>query len=154
MGIVINQPIDMTLDALFEQANLRLHDTPLAAEPVYFGGPVQPDRGFVLHQPTGSWQSTIPVGDDTALTASRDILEAMAQGQGPQKILVSLGYAGWSAGQLEQEIAQNAWLTVRAPSTQAQNSVIFEMPSANRLNAAMEMLGVDVAQLSQEVGHA
>ena len=154
MGIVINRPIDITLDALFEQVDLRLDATPLAAKPVYFGGPVQLDRGFVLHQPAGNWQSTIPVNGNTALTASRDILEALANGQGPEKILISLGYAGWSAGQLEEEIAQNAWLTVRAPSAQVQDSVIFDMPSTERFDAAMHLLGIDPMQLYKEVGHA
>lgn len=154
MGIVINRPIDMTLDALFEQVDLHIENTPLAAKPVYFGGPVQVDRGFVLHHPTGNWQSTIAVNRDMALTASRDILEALANGQGPDKILISLGYAGWSAGQLEDEIAQNAWLSVRAPSAQVQDSVIFEVPSTERFTAAMGLLGVDPMQLSKEAGHA
>jgi len=153
MGVVINRPIDMTLDALFEQIDLQLND-PIASMPVYFGGPVQVDRGFVLHQPAGNWQSTIAVNDDIALTASKDILEAVANGVGPQKILVTLGYAGWDAGQLEEEISQNAWLTVKAPHMQAQDSVIFDVPSENRFDAAMHLLGVDLMQLSKDAGHA
>jgi len=153
MGVVINRPIDMTLHALFEQIDLQLSD-PLASTPVYFGGPVQVDRGFVLHQPAGNWQSTIAVNDDIALTASKDILEAVANGVGPQKILVTLGYAGWDAGQLEEEISQNAWLTVKAPDMQAQDSVIFDIPSENRFDAAMHLLGVDLMQLSKDAGHA
>lgn len=101
MGVVINRPIDMKLDALFEQINLQLENATLAQSAVYFGGPVQIDRGFVLHQPAGSWDSTIAIHGNTALTTSKDILEAVAQGQGPEKILVTLGYAGWAAGQLE-----------------------------------------------------
>lgn len=154
MGIVINRPIDMTLDALFEEVELPLQDDTIGGMPVYFGGPVQVDRGFVLHQPAGNWKSTLPIGSNTALTTSKDILEAVAQGAGPQKLLVTLGYAGWTAGQLEEEIAQNAWLTVRAPSDQAQDSMIFDMPSAERFDAAMHMLGVDLMQLSKDVGHA
>ena len=154
MGIVINRPIDMTMDALFEQVDLQLKDNTMAGMPVYFGGPVQTDRGFVLHQPAGNWKSTLAISDNTALTTSKDILEAVAYGAGPQKLLVTLGYAGWAAGQLEQEIAQNAWLTVRAPSAQALDSVIFETPSAERFDAAMHMLGVDLMQLSKDVGHA
>lgn len=149
MGIVINHPIDMKLDDLFEQINLELADKELGKTPVHFGGPVQIDRGFVLHQPVGQWQSTIAVSGDTALTTSKDILEASAHGDGPKKMLVSLGYAGWSAGQLEQELAQNAWLTVPA-----QDSVIFDLPSDQKLGAAMSLLGLDFARLSEEAGHA
>jgi len=153
MGVVINRPIDMTLDALFEQIELQLSD-PVASMPVYFGGPVQADRGFVLHQPAGNWQSTIAVNGDIALTASKDILEAVAQGAGPQKILITLGYAGWDAGQLEEEISQNAWLTVRSPDTSSQDSIIFDIADANKFDAAMHLLGVDLMQLSGDIGHA
>jgi len=153
MGVVINRPIDMTLDALFEQIELQLSD-PVASMPVYFGGPVQADRGFVLHQPAGNWQSTIAVNGDIALTASKDILEAVAQGAGPQKILITLGYAGWDAGQLEEEISQNAWLTVRSPDTSSQDSIIFDIADANKFDAAMHLLGGDLMQLSGDIGHA
>ncbi len=149
MGVVINRPIDMTLDALFEQIDLDLNDNPIATKSVHFGGPVQIDRGFVLHKPAGEWQSTIAINGDTALTTSKDILEAVAHGNGPEKILVTLGYAGWSAGQLEQEMAHNAWLSVKAA-----DSVIFDLPSADKLDAAMGLLGVDFSQLSEEAGHA
>jgi putative transcriptional regulator len=154
MGVVVNRPIDMTLYDLFEQVDLQLKDNPIAAMPVYFGGPVQVDRGFVLHQPTGNWNSTIAISGDTALTTSKDILEAVAGGFGPQKLLVTLGYAGWDAGQLEEEIAQNAWLTVHPPSPQAQDSVIFDLPNVDRFDAAMHLLGVDLMQLSKDAGHA
>lgn len=149
MGIVINRPIDMTIDALFEQINLPLNDNPLATTPVYFGGPVQIDRGFVLHQPAGDWDSTIAINGDTALTTSKDILEAVANGRGPDKLLITLGYAGWSAGQLEEEMAQNAWLSVKAS-----DAVIFDLPSEHKLNAAMNLLGLDYARLSEGAGHA
>ena len=114
LGIVINKPIDMTLSALFEQINVPLGDSELREAPVHYGGPVQIDRGFVLHRPLGSWQSTLAISDDLGLTTSKDILEAVGNGEGPDDVLVSLGYAGWSADQLEQEIGQNAWLTVAA----------------------------------------
>src|SRR5690348_12997310 len=107
MGVVINRPIDMTLNALFEQIDLDIHGQLIAATPLHFGRPVQIDRGFVMHQPASEWQSTIAVNGNTALTTSKDVLEAVANGSGPEKILVTLGYAGWSAGQLEQEMAQN-----------------------------------------------
>jgi putative transcriptional regulator len=149
LGIVINRPIDMKLDDLFEQVSITLKDRELAEAPVHFGGPVQVDRGFVLHQPVGHWQSTIAVSGETALTTSKDILEATARGEGPQKILVSLGYAGWSPGQLEQELSQNAWLTVPASE-----GIIFDLPAEEKLMAAMHLLGVDFASLSDEAGHA
>jgi len=154
IGIVINHPIDMTLDALFVQINLSLNDNPIANHLVHFGGPVQIDRGFVLHQPAGDWQSTIAVNGETALTTSKDILEAVANGTGPQKILVTLGYAGWTAGQLEQEMAQNAWLSVKADDPATLNSLIFDLPSADKLNAALSLLGLDLARLSEGAGHA
>jgi putative transcriptional regulator len=149
LGIVINRPIDMKLDDLFEQISINLKDRELGNSPVHFGGPVQVDRGFVLHQPVGQWQSTIAVSGDTALTTSRDILEATARGEGPQKMLVSLGYTGWSPGQLEQELSQNAWLTVPASE-----GIIFDLPAEEKLVAAMSLLGVDFASLSEEAGHA
>ena len=149
MGIVINRPIDMNLDDLFGQINLELADRELGQSPVHFGGPVQIDRGFVLHQPVGQWQSTIAVSGDTALTTSKDILEASAHGTGPSKMLVTLGYAGWSAGQLEQELAQNAWLTVLA-----EEALIFDLPSEQKFTAAMGLLGLDFARLSEQAGHA
>ena len=149
MGVVINRPIEMTLTELFDQINLELADEPLGHAAVHFGGPVQIERGFVLHQPVGHWQSSIAVSHDTALTTSRDILEACANGSGPQKLLVSLGYAGWTAGQLEAELAQNAWLSV-----EAEDSIIFDLPFDQKLGAAMRLLGVDFASLSEEAGHA
>ncbi len=149
MGVVINRPTDMTLDALFDQIQLDTNDKPIATNAVHFGGPVQPDRGFVLHQPAGEWQSTIAVHGNTALTTSKDVLEAIARGEGPEKIIVALGYAGWTAGQLEQEMARNAWLSVAAAE-----AVIFDLPNADKLDAAMHLLGVNFSQLSEEAGHA
>lgn len=154
MGIVINRPIDMNLAALFDRINLQLHDTDFAHEVVHFGGPVQVDRGFVLHQPTGSWDSTIAVHGETALTTSKDILEAVALGRGPEKILVSLGYAGWTAGQLEQEMAQNTWLSVKPEDDLLQDRVIFDLPNEEKLNAAMGLLGINFATFAQTAGRA
>ncbi|MCB5188424.1 YqgE/AlgH family protein [Methylobacillus caricis] len=153
MGVVINRPIDMKLEALFKQVDLQLNDNPLAAQSVFLGGPVQLDRGFVLHQPEGDWNSTISINGNTALTTSKDILEAIANGQGPSKILITLGYAGWSAGQLEQEIAQNAWLTIEADIT-ARDHLIFDLPHTNKVEAAMALLGLDFARFAEEAGHA
>ena len=149
MGVVVNRPIDMQLDALFEQIKLKLKNEALAASAVHFGGPVQLERGFVLHQPIGTWKSTLAIDGDTALTTSLDVLEAVADGRGPDKLLITLGYAGWSAGQLEQEMAENAWLSVPA-----QSSVIFDLPHADKLDAAMHLLGVDYTQLTEGAGHA
>lgn len=154
MGVVINRPIDMNLDALFEQINLELENTSFADKAVHFGGPVQIDRGFVLHQPAGDWDSTIAVHGQTALTTSKDILEAVVKGHGPEKILVTLGYAGWGAGQLEQEMAQNAWLTVKPSDIQSQDKVIFDIPNEEKFTAAIGLLGIDLAKLSEEAGHA
>lgn len=149
LGVVVNRPIDLTLKALFERLSLELRDRERADAPVYFGGPVQTDRGFVLHAPTGDWQSTLRVGDAIGLTTSKDILEAVGRGEGPEHLLVTLGYAGWSAGQLEHELSQNAWLTV-----EAKDAILFDVPAEERLPAAMELLGVDFALLSDEAGHA
>ena len=149
LGIVVNRRTDMTLSTLFEQIRIPLDDTDLRERPVHFGGPVQVDRGFVLHRPLGNWQSTLAVTDDIGLTTSKDVLEAVGRGEGPRDVLVSLGYAGWSAGQLEQELAQNAWLTVEADP-----GVVFELPVEERLPAAVRLLGIDISRLSDDVGHA
>jgi putative transcriptional regulator len=149
LGIVINRPIDMTLQALFERLSLSMRNTEIADAPIYFGGPVQTDRGFVLHTPPGHWQSTLRVCDRIGLTTSRDILEAVGRGEGPAKMLVSLGYAGWAAGQLEHELKQNAWLTV-----EAKDAIIFDLPAEERLPAALELLGLDYARLADAAGHA
>ena len=149
LGLVVNRPIDMTLKALFERLSLQMGDNRSADAPIYFGGPVQTDRGFVLHAPAGEWQATLRVKDLIGLTTSKDILEAVGRGEGPERILVTLGYAGWSPGQLEHELSQNAWLTV-----EARDGIIFDTPSEERLPAAMELLGVDYARLQDSAGHA
>jgi putative transcriptional regulator len=149
LGIVVNRPTEMTLSSLFDQIEIPLANADMRKAPVHFGGPVQIDRGFVLHRPLGNWQSTLAITDDLGLTTSKDVLEAMARGEGPRDVLVSLGYAGWSAGQLEQEISQNAWLTVPADP-----DLMFELPADRRLTAAMKLLGIDFSRLSDDVGHA
>lgn len=149
LGIVINRRIDLDFQALFEQIKIPLENQALAAMPVHYGGPVQMDRGFVLHQPVGDWQSSLKVSDDIALTTSKDILEAVGRGEGPSRLFISLGYAGWEAGQLEHELAQNAWLTVPA-----EPALIFDEPEETRLAMAMQMLGVDFVSLADEAGHA
>ena len=150
LGLIVNRPIDMNLGELFSQLGVAHEDDEvLDGRSLYFGGPVETGRGFVLHQPIGQWQSTLPVGEQIALTTSRDILDAVAQGSGPDRLIVALGYAGWGAGQLEDEMAQNAWLTVPADS-----HVLFDLPADERLDAAVLLLGVDYASLSESAGHA
>jgi putative transcriptional regulator len=149
LGLVINRPTELTLEGLFDKIDLKLEIAPWKDTPVYFGGPVQTERGFVLHVPAGHYSSSLPVRDDIALTTSKDVLEAVAGGSGPSKLLVTLGYAGWGAGQLESELSANAWLTV-----DAQPSIIFDTPAEARQAAALRLLGVDPSQLSAQAGHA
>ncbi len=153
LGVIINRPTDMTMDVLFERLDLSLEISPhisvLPRAPVMFGGPVQVERGFVLHAPSVTYNSSLTVSDEITLTTSRDVLEAVSQGQGPQQLLVTLGCAGWSAGQLEEEILRNGWLTV-----QADPAIIFETPIESRFVAAMNLLGIDPNRLTGEAGHA
>lgn len=148
LGLVVNRPTDVTLGALFAKVDLPPPDASLAARPVYFGGPVQPEHGFVLHRPVGDWRSTLPVGD-AGLTTSKDILEAMSRGDGPCDWLVATGYAGWAPGQLEDEIGRNGWLTVSADL-----DVVFHLPPEGRYDAALGALGVSLPSLSGQAGHA
>ncbi len=153
LGMIINRPTDMTMDVLFERLELSLEISPHASspaqQPVLFGGPVQVERGFVLHAPDDSFSSSLKVSDEIALTTSRDVLEAVAAGHGPERLIVTLGCAGWSAGQLEEEILRNGWLTVRADP-----AIIFETPIEERFVAAMQLLGIDPSHLTGEAGHA
>ena len=148
MGVVVNRPIELDLSTLFEQIGLSLPER-LQKQSVYFGGPVQTERGFVLHTPPQIFSSTLMVNEEVSLTTSKDVLEAVSQGAGPNKFMVSLGYAGWAAGQLEEEIKQNAWLSVGADP-----HVIFDVAPEQRLPAAMRLLGIDFTMLSEEAGHA
>ncbi len=149
LGIVVNRPISLTVGEMFDQIKIPLHQPRLVRMPVYFGGPVQTERGFVLHDTQGNWESTLRINDKLALTTSKDILEAMAGGQGPRNMIVTLGYAGWDQGQLEHEVTENIWLTVPASE-----HILFDLPPEERLAAAMALLGVDYASLVEEAGHA
>lgn len=150
LGIIVNRPIDMSLASLLEKIELPFESTPeLGNLPVFFGGPVQTDRGFVLHRPVGEWQSTLAVTPEVGLTSSRDVLQAVAREGQPSEIVVTLGYSGWSAGQLEHELSQNTWLTVPASS-----HILFDLPYEERLPSAMESLGIDFTHLSEQAGHA
>ena len=154
MGVVINRPTDMTYEVLFEKIKVNLENKTIANKPVLYGGPVQPERGFVLHQPAGEWDSTIAILDKIALTTSKDILDAVALGNGPEKLLLTLGYAGWTSDQLEHEMAQNSWLSVKPDDVDTLNKVLFETPHDEQFNAAMALLGFDPAMLSDVAGHA
>jgi putative transcriptional regulator len=149
MGIVINRCADYRLGELFSQLDISTSREDVADLPIVAGGPVQPDRGFVLHDDGRQWNSTLRFGRNMAVTTSRDILAAMARGEGPERVLVALGYAGWTAGQLEAELAQNSWLTV--PADQA---IVFSTPLAERWGAAARSLGVDITRLADYAGHA
>ncbi|TAL82142.1 MAG: YqgE/AlgH family protein [Candidimonas sp.] len=149
LGLVINRPTDLTVGALLERIDLdsSLEIGPIKDTPVFFGGPVQTDRGFVLHVPVGEYGSSIRLGE-MALTTSRDVLQDVAQGHGPARMLITLGYAGWGAGQLESEMAQNAWLNVTASE-----GVLFNTAPEDRYAAALRLLGIDPLMLAGDVGH-
>ncbi len=149
LGIVVNRAIDLTLSSLLDQLDIPADNLEIGHTQIHFGGPVQMDRGFVLHQPLGQWQSTLQVNDDIGLTTSKDILQAVAHGTGPSNFFVTLGYAGWAPGQLEHEISLNAWLTVAADT-----SLIFDLSLEARFEAAMHLLGINASNLSEDAGHA
>ena len=153
LGLVINKPIELDLNGLFEKVDLRLNRDDLQHAPVFFGGPVQTERGFVLHEKLdeagGHYNATLAIPGGLEMTTSRDVLEALSHGAGPRKLLVTLGYSGWGAGQLEEEIGRNGWLTVDATP-----ELIFDTPIEARYNRALSLLGFDPRMLSQEAGHA
>lgn len=158
LGLIINKPTDITLKGLFDKVDLNLRRQDLCAEPVFHGGPVQTERGFVLHEPMASgdqnlpactYASTMLIAGTLEMTTSRDVLEALSTGAGPRRVLISLGYSAWGQGQLESELAGNVWLTV-----QADLSVIFETPAPERYDRALALLGLKAWMLSPEAGHA
>lgn len=149
LGIVINRPTDISLGELLDHLETPAQTPGIAQRTVYMGGPVQRERGFVLHPPDKQWDSSLLISERVAVTTSRDILAAIAQGDGPEHFLVALGYAGWGAGQLEQEMAENAWL-----SGPADPDIIFRRSNEERWRAAAALLGVDINLLSSDTGHA
>jgi putative transcriptional regulator len=149
MGILINRQLTLTMEEVLGQMQIEPSKKFNTTLQVHEGGPVQPEHGFVLHSPVGAWESSLQVGTDIALTSSRDILSAIAHGEGPQHYLIALGYAGWGAGQLEQELAANAWL-----SCPADPHILFDLPIEGRWSAAAALLGIDLNLLSSECGHA
>ncbi|MEY3381439.1 MAG: YqgE/AlgH family protein [Hylemonella sp.] len=158
LGLVINKPSEINLQNLFDKVDLRLGREDLLKQPVFHGGPVQTDRGFVLHDPVASpdpeasepvYSSSILVPDGLAMTTSRDVLEALSSGAGPRRVLVSLGYSAWGEGQLESELGENSWLTVAADE-----SVIFDTPIEQRYDRALGLLGLQAWMLQPEAGHS
>jgi len=149
LGIVINRPLELSLSELFEHLEMTTTIPLPVNAAVYAGGPVQMDHGFVLHHPLGQWESTLRIQEQLGLTTSRDILSAIASGDGPEKSLVTLGYAGWGPGQLEQEISNNAWLTVPNDI-----KIVFDVPANKRWQAAASKLGIDLNLLAGVAGHA
>ncbi len=149
LGIVINRPTTVNLGEIMKQMNIDVEQRQITDLPTYYGGPVQPERGFVIHNPVGNWESSLKVSEAIAMTTSRDVLEAIATGKGPNKVLIALGYAGWGEGQLEREIIENAWLN--APAV---NSILFDKPATQRWKSAAEHMGVNLDTLSGDIGHA
>ncbi|HHJ17795.1 MAG TPA: YqgE/AlgH family protein [Gammaproteobacteria bacterium] len=149
LGLVINRPLDMQLGEILQHVQVEDIQPEARQIPVYLGGPVQQDRGFVLHDPLGDWEATLRVTDRIGITSSLDILAAIARNEGPERTLIALGYAGWGAGQLEQEMAENAWL-----NGPANPDILFDTPDEERWKTAAASLGVDLDLLSGETGHA
>ncbi len=149
MGIVINRPLDLLLGEVLEQMDISFEDDIANDTPIFDGGPVQSDRGFILHKYDKDWDSSLKVNDQIGVATSLDILDAIANGEGPEDSFIALGYAGWAAGQLEKEIQENVWL-----SGPADSHIIFDTPVEQRWNSAANLLGINIDQLSPDVGHA
>jgi putative transcriptional regulator len=149
VGIVINRPTSMTLGDIFAQMDITATSLTCLDSPVYKGGPVQPERGFIIHDTNQQqWHSSIAISESVSLTSSRDILEAIARGDGPKHYLIALGYAGWQAGQLEKEILDNIWL-----HTPYAEQILYQTPVNQRWNAAASLIGIDINLLSIPAGH-
>jgi len=148
-GIVINNQTDITLQRVIKEMNIDWHSKQTDEKFIHLGGPVETGRGFVLHSPIGEWKSSLKINDSLALTTSKDIMQALADDEGPEQVIVALGYAGWGAGQLEQEIAANSWL-----SCPADEQIIFNTPADKLWQAAANIIGIDMQLLSQDSGHA
>jgi putative transcriptional regulator len=154
LGLVINKPSDIRVRHLFDKVELPLERPDLAEQPVFKGGPVQTERGFVLHDPVGTaeesiYASTLTIPGGLEMTTSRDVLEAMSSGAGPRRVFVSLGYASWGQGQLESEITENSWLTV-----EAKPELIFDVPVERRYDEALGLLGLQAWMISPDAGHS
>lgn len=158
MGVVVNRPIELNIANLLKQMQLEIYSptlpTSLLNQSLYFGGPVQQERGFILHLPQAEYNSTVLIEETIALTTSKDILEATANNNDPEKMLVALGYAGWTAGQLENEMGRNTWLSFKTQNTVDLYKLIFDSPNEDKFDLAMSMMGLNLANLSEEAGHA
>ena len=148
-GIIINQQTGITLKQIAKEMAIETENNYHDKQQVFIGGPVDQGRGFILHQPTGNWQSSLKVSNNVALTTSKDILQAIIKNEGPEDNIVALGYAGWAAGQLDSEMAGNTWL-----SCPADEQIIFNTPVAERWKAAAKLIGIDLSLLSSDAGHA
>jgi len=148
-GIIINQETGVTLKEIISEMKIEASDNYDTEKTVFIGGPVEQGRGFILHRPVGQWKSSLVVNDKVALTTSRDILQALANNEGPEDCIVALGYAGWAAGQLEDEMAGNTWL-----NCPADEQIIFKTPTEERWKAAAKLIGIDLSLLSNDAGHA
>lgn len=149
LGITVNRPSEISLSEIFSQLNIDKTSDHIISQTVLSGGPVQIDRGFILHTPAGNWESSLKVTDHIAVTTSQDIMHAIANNEGPEKSIVALGYAGWGPGQLEYEMSENAWLS--CPATE---QILFDTPYEKRWQAAALLLGIDLQLLSNQTGHA
>lgn len=154
MGMILNHPLQLNVGDLFEQLDMECHVPQQQERQVHFGGPVQVERGFVLHTPATEFNTTLDLSEGLAMTSSKDILEAAARDEAPQDMFIALGYTGWSAGQLEEEIQANTWLTLPLADDQQLHKLIFKLPNDDKLTWAMQQLGVDFATLSEVAGHA
>jgi len=154
MGMILNHPLQLNVGDLFEQLDMECHVPQQQERQVHFGGPVQVERGFVLHTPATEFNTTLDLSEGLAMTSSKDILEAAARDEAPQDMFIALGYTGWSAGQLEEEIQANTWLTLPLEDDQQLHKLIFKLPNDDKLTWAMQQLGVDFATLSEVAGHA
>ncbi len=150
MGIILNSPIDMSLQEMVEQAAPEATVIPAKGKQIVIkGGPVSPDRGFILHYPHGNWEGSLRLNDDFTVTTSKDIVTCIGNEQGPEKQIIALGYAGWSAGQLEEELAQNTWLTIPAS-----HALVFDTPIHERWSKSIQALGIEPWQLTEHAGRA
>ena len=149
LGLIVNKPLPLTFADLMEQMDIKSSSNLHADKQVYLGGPVHGDRGFVLHTGASDWKASLPISDKLSLTTSLDILEALARGEGPERFIIALGCAGWEAGQLEQELLDNAWLTCAASE-----AILFATLVEDRLTAAATSLGVNLDLMTGQVGHA
>ena len=154
MGITINRTADISVADLLKQIKLETTSAPLLNKNVHYGGPVQMERGFILHEPHVEYDSTILVNNSIALTTSKDILAASAEDKGPHHLLIALGYAGWTAGQLEHEVLQNAWLSLETSDPQQIHQLIFDTDNRSKFDYAMQLMGLNLANLSDIAGHA